>query len=67
MSNPFQSVERDRFFRQLQMPWYNLAMVNGVSPVPEPYALYHCHPVTEKQILEMKRSAERVGEVFFFR
>ncbi|MGG6263370.1 glutathionylspermidine synthase family protein [Leptolyngbya sp. AN03gr2] len=66
MSNPFQSVERDRFFRQLQMPWYNLALVNDLSSVPSPYALYHCHPVTESQIAEMNRSAKRVGEVLLY-
>lgn len=66
MSNAFEGIERDRFFRQIQMPWYNLAMVNGISPVPSPYALYHCHPVTEKQIAEIKRSAERVGSVLLY-
>lgn len=62
----FQSVERDRFFRQLQMPWYNLALINAVSPVPEPYALYYCHPVTQQQISEMERSADRVGAVLLY-
>lgn len=66
MSKVFESAERDRFFRQIQLPWYNLALVNAVSPVPSPYALYHCHPVTEQQILEMERSAERVGAVLLY-
>ena len=63
MSNPFQSIDRDHFFRQIRMPWYNLAPVNGVSAAPNPYALYHCHSVTESQIVNLKRSAERVGAV----
>lgn len=63
MNNPFEGVDRDRFFRQIRMPWYNLASVNSVSSVPNPYALYHCHPVTESQIASLRRSAERVGAV----
>ncbi|MBD1844966.1 glutathionylspermidine synthase family protein [Cyanobacteria bacterium FACHB-63] len=63
MSNPFYGIERDRFFQQIRMPWYNLAMMNATSDVPSPYALYHCHPVTEDQVTRMRRSAERVGAV----
>ncbi|MBW4444006.1 MAG: glutathionylspermidine synthase family protein [Plectolyngbya sp. WJT66-NPBG17] len=66
MNNPFEGVDRDRFFRQIQMPWYNLASANGTSATPNPYALYHCHPTTESQIANLKRSAERVGKVLTY-
>ncbi|MBD1858118.1 MULTISPECIES: glutathionylspermidine synthase family protein [Leptolyngbya] len=61
MSSLFTGTERDRLFRQLQMPWYNLVPNAGVSL--EPYALYHCHPVSQQQISRMKDAAERVGTV----
>ncbi len=66
MNHPFKGVDRDHFFRQIQMPWYNLAPVNGVSTASNSYALYHCHPVTENQIANLKRSAERVGAVLAY-
>lgn len=61
MTNPFESLERDRFFRQIQMPWYNLALANSISP--NPYALYYCHSVPASQIIQLKQAAERVGAV----
>jgi glutathionylspermidine synthase len=60
-SQLFQGAARDRFFRQIQMPWYNLEpLSDGASNA---YALYHCHPVKATQIANLKQAAERVGAV----
>ncbi|MCU0552226.1 MAG: glutathionylspermidine synthase family protein [Leptolyngbya sp. Prado105] len=63
MSNPFDSLDRDHFFRQFPMPWYNLPPTAQPSLGDAPYALYHCHPVSKSQISKMKSAAERVGAV----
>lgn len=66
-SKEFAGGERDRFFRTINMPWYNLCPIapNGL-PIPseqKPYALYHCHPVPYSKIQRLKIAAERAGQV----
>ncbi|WP_316433700.1 hypothetical protein [Leptolyngbya sp. NK1-12] len=67
-SPEFNSPQRQRLFRSLGMPWYNLCPIND-DGVPEtdkqvPYALYHCHRVAPRMIQEIQRASERVGQVF---
>jgi glutathionylspermidine synthase len=60
--------DRENFFRSIGMPWFNLSLISpDGTPIPEqqnPYALYHCHPITESQIQKLHLAAERVGRVF---
>jgi glutathionylspermidine synthase len=63
----FAGAERDRLFRSINMPWYNLCPIapNGL-PIPseqKPYALYHCHPISPTQLQRLYTAAERVGRV----
>jgi glutathionylspermidine synthase len=67
-SPEFNSPQRQRLFRSLGMPWYNLCPINA-DGVPEtdkqtPYALYHCHRVAPQMIQEIQRASEQVGQVF---
>ncbi len=68
MSNPFSAPERDRLFRRIGMPWYNLCPISS-SGVPitdeqKPYALYHAHAVSPQLIQDLNHAAKRVGRIF---
>lgn len=66
--NPFQSAERDRFFRSIGLTWYNLCPIHEATGIPQtnqqkPYALYHCQPVSRQTIQTIKQASEQVGQV----
>ncbi len=66
--NPFDCPQRDRFFNNLPLPWYNLCPIDedGVPLTDQqsPYALYHCERVARQQIQEIQQASERVGRLF---
>jgi glutathionylspermidine synthase len=66
--DPFNGSERDRLFRSIRMPWYNLCPISAtgipITSEQKPYALYHCHPVSPSLIQELNTAAERVGKIF---
>lgn len=68
MNNPFNHRERDRLFRRIGMPWYNLCPISpsGVPIVDQqkPYALYHAHEVSSQFVQDLNRAAEQVGRIF---
>jgi hypothetical protein len=68
--NPFDCPQRDRLFKSMKLTWYNLCPIEGDTGIPivdqqVPYALYHCHPVSQQIIAEIKQASELVGQVFW--
>lgn len=68
-NNPFKSPQRDRLFKSIKLPWYNLCPINSQTGLPEtnkqvPYALYYCQQIPQKTIKEIKKASELVGRIF---
>jgi glutathionylspermidine synthase len=59
----FNSPQRDAFFRSIGFPWYNLPPSNNPDGQPQPYALYHCQPVSPQVVQDLRRASEAVGVV----
>ncbi len=68
-SNIFDCPQRDQLFGEMNLSWYDISPFNKETGLPladqlDPYALYHCHQVSPKTILEIKQASELVGRVF---
>jgi glutathionylspermidine synthase len=59
----FNSPERDAFFKSIGFPWYNLPPSSNPQGQPQPYALYHCQPVSPQTVQDLRRASEAVGQV----
>jgi glutathionylspermidine synthase len=59
----FNSPERDRLYRSIDFPWYDLPPSNNPDGTLTPYALYHCDRVSPDTISQLRAASEAVGEL----
>lgn len=59
---------RNRFFRQMGLQWYNVAPIDDETGLPilqeqQPYGMYHCHRVSATTVKEIKQATRAAGSV----
>jgi glutathionylspermidine synthase len=64
----FNSPQRKHLFRSMKMGWYDVCPIELGTGIPiseqtVPYALYHCHRVSQQTIQEIRQASEAVGKV----
>jgi glutathionylspermidine synthase len=62
-ANIFESPDRDRFFKSIKFPWYDLPPTNNPEGIPTPYALYYCQPVAPQVVEAIRAASTAVGQV----